>query len=82
MREFREAYRCHLPHFDEQLARRIVHLTLLLMLARIDGKSPVEYITSEGDKELVRAFVGKMLNDGVNNFQEVDVYWRKALGVP
>jgi aminoglycoside phosphotransferase (APT) family kinase protein len=79
MREFRETYRCLMPHFDEQLARRIVQLTLLLMLARIDGKSPVEYITSESDKELVRAFVGKMLNDGVDNFQDVDVHWRKAL---
>jgi hypothetical protein len=78
---FRDAYCGHMAHFDFELARRIVYLTLLLMLARIDGKSPAEYITLEADKDLVRTFVGEMLKDGVDNFDEVDIRWRKALGV-
>ncbi len=32
-----------------------------LMLARIDGKSPVEYLTKEADKELVRAVAERLL---------------------
>jgi tRNA A-37 threonylcarbamoyl transferase component Bud32 len=82
MRVFREAYRDQMTHFDSELGRRIVRLTLMLMLARIDGKSPVEYITSEDDKDLVRAFVAQLLVDKVDSFDEVDVRWRKALGVP
>jgi aminoglycoside phosphotransferase (APT) family kinase protein len=81
MQVFREAYRAHMAHFDTGMARRIVYLTLLLMLARIDGKSPAEYITKEADKDLVRTFVTQMLNEGVDNFNEVDVRWRKALGL-
>jgi hypothetical protein len=78
MQLFRETYRGHMAHFDAELDRRIVHLTLLLMLARIDGKSPVEYITMEADKDFVRTFVGQMLIDEVDNFDEVDLRWRKA----
>ena len=37
-----------------QLETRIAHLLPGLMLARIDGASPVEYITEQADKELVR----------------------------
>jgi 5-methylthioribose kinase len=38
------------------LAERTAALLPALMLARIDGKSPVEYLTLESDKEDVRAF--------------------------
>jgi aminoglycoside phosphotransferase (APT) family kinase protein len=82
MQVFRETYGRHMPHFDAELARRIARLTLMLMLARIDGKSPVEYITLEDDKTLVRTFVGDLLRDDVDRFDEIDSRWRKALGVP
>ena len=36
-------------------------LLLCLMLARVDGKSPVEYLTREESKEKVRAFVKRWL---------------------
>ena len=39
--------------FDSRTAR----LLLMLLLARIDGKSPVEYLSSEFKKEFVRGFV-------------------------
>lgn len=38
------------------LEARVVSLLAGLMLARIDGKSPVEYLTAEGDRDLVRTF--------------------------
>ncbi len=38
------------------IAPTVPALLPLLLLARIDGKSPVEYLTRESDKELVRRF--------------------------
>ncbi len=38
------------------LERRCAQLLPALMLARVDGKSPVEYITAEQDRDRVRAF--------------------------
>jgi aminoglycoside phosphotransferase (APT) family kinase protein len=40
----------------EGLERRAAALLPALMLARIDGKSPVEYITDDHDRTLVRTF--------------------------
>jgi 5-methylthioribose kinase len=42
-------------HADD-IEQRIAALLPALMLARIDGKSPVEYITDESDKSFVREF--------------------------
>jgi hypothetical protein len=39
-----------------QLETRCAQLLPALMLARVDGKSPVEYITDEQDRERVRDF--------------------------
>jgi aminoglycoside phosphotransferase (APT) family kinase protein len=36
------------------MAARIAHLLPGLLLARVDGKSPVEYLTDEADRDLVR----------------------------
>jgi hypothetical protein len=38
------------------LERRTAALLPALMLARIDGKSPVEYLTDAGEKDMVRRF--------------------------
>jgi hypothetical protein len=51
----------------------------MLMLARIDGKSPVEYIVEEPKKELVRAFVGSMLPANVFAMEELIDRWRRSL---
>jgi 5-methylthioribose kinase len=80
MHVFRTTYRNSMKFFDEDLSRRIVRLTLMLMLARIDGKSPVEYITSNKDKDLVRTFVRRSLFDGVDETKELDNRWQSALG--
>jgi len=81
MQAFRLAYCCRMPHFNEELGRRIVRLTLMLMLARIDGKSPAEYITSQQDKDFVRNFVRQLLNEGIDTSDQLDCRWRNALGL-
>ena len=50
----------------------------MLMLARVDGKSPVEYLQDEA-KELVRGFVYEMLPAG--RFDQADIHqsWRLKL---
>jgi hypothetical protein len=48
-----------------------------LMLARIDGKSPVEYITESAIKEQVRAFAGALLVLPVAILESVAERWAK-----
>ncbi|MDH7795408.1 MULTISPECIES: phosphotransferase [unclassified Beijerinckia] len=45
------------------IAQRIARILPGLMLARIDGKSPVEYITDENDKARVRRVARSLLHD-------------------
>ena len=65
--------------FDRNLSSRIGRLLLMLMLARVDGKSPVEYIVEEKKKELVRDFVGRMLPPGALAMEEIMDNWRRSL---
>jgi aminoglycoside phosphotransferase (APT) family kinase protein len=44
------------------LARRTTALLPMLFLARVDGKSPVEYLTSEKDKAFVRSTARAMID--------------------
>ncbi|MCH7936145.1 MAG: aminoglycoside phosphotransferase family protein [Proteobacteria bacterium] len=50
-----------------------------LFLARIDGKSPVEYITDEADREKVRRAAGKLLSDPVSRLGDVRRAWADEL---
>jgi aminoglycoside phosphotransferase (APT) family kinase protein len=65
--------------FASELERRIGRLLLMLLLARIDGKSPVEYITEENKRELARSFVGTMLPAGAFALEEIAKAWRQSL---
>ena len=49
------------------------------LLARIDGKSPVDYITSERDKAFVRATAKSFLRDGELTLREICARWTQAL---
>jgi hypothetical protein len=49
-----------------------------LLLARIDGKSPVEYLTVESDRERVRAFARAHLASPVSALAEIAHNWRQA----
>lgn len=49
---FKEAYETHAP---EPVDSRLNRLVPALILARLDGKSPVEYLTEQRDRKRVRA---------------------------
>ncbi|HEX4384693.1 MAG TPA: phosphotransferase [Myxococcales bacterium] len=50
-----------------------------LLLARIDGKSPVEYLTDEGDRARVRAFARKFLLQPAAALAPLREAWHKEL---
>ena len=64
-----------LPDVEAQAARLLPGL----FLARIDGKSPVEYITNEADREKVRRTAGKLLSDPVSRLEDVRRAWTEEL---
>jgi Ser/Thr protein kinase RdoA (MazF antagonist) len=57
------------------LERRTAGLLAALLLARIDGKSPVEYITDEADKAFVRALAKEFLNDEQKTLDTMLARW-------
>jgi hypothetical protein len=59
------------------LETRVAGLLPGLLLARIDGKSPVEYITAEADKDRVRRVARALLNDVPERLQVICQVWRK-----
>ena len=58
---------------------RAAHLLPGLFLARVDGKSPVEYLTEERDKERVRRTARALLADPVESLDAVAATWRREL---
>jgi aminoglycoside phosphotransferase (APT) family kinase protein len=65
----------------DELERRTAHLLPGLFLARVDGKSPVEYLTKERDKDRVRRVATKLLNKPPARLEQVRVAWAKELGL-
>jgi hypothetical protein len=55
----------------EALEKSFVKLLSLMMLARIDGKSPVEYITAEADKKLVKDLGFRIIDGRVVSYGRV-----------
>jgi aminoglycoside phosphotransferase (APT) family kinase protein len=65
------------------LAARVAALLPALMLARIDGKSPVEYLNDEADRERVRRFAAPLIIAPPPTPSAVAGAWRDALrGTP
>jgi tRNA A-37 threonylcarbamoyl transferase component Bud32 len=60
------------------IMQRTAHLLPGLMLARIDGKSPVEYITDSEHKDVVRRFAKKFLLSPVDHPLEVCAEWHRT----
>lgn len=60
------------------LDARVAHLLLLLMLARVDGKSPVEYLDAPR-QELVRAFVREQFPLSQRSVSDVADEWFERL---
>lgn len=62
----------------EALAVRTSRLLLMLMLARVDGKSPVEYL-NESQHEGIRAFVHQQLTGPqAGDFSYLHANWKQA----
>jgi aminoglycoside phosphotransferase (APT) family kinase protein len=60
------------------LERRAAALLPGLLLARVDGKSPVEYLTQESQKAPVRRFAVGFLRNPVASLTEIGNAWRAS----
>lgn len=58
---------------------RAAHLLPALLLARIDGKSPVEYLTDDASKETVRRAARSMLRQPTDTLSEVRRTWQTTI---
>jgi aminoglycoside phosphotransferase (APT) family kinase protein len=50
-----------------------------LFLARVDGKSPVEYVTEEAQRDAVRRVAGRLLREPPRKLHDVASVWREEL---
>ena len=67
-------------HHEPALNPRASRLLLMLMLARIDGKSPVEYLVGkEAERQFVRGFVSELLRAGADDFSSIHALWSARL---
>jgi aminoglycoside phosphotransferase (APT) family kinase protein len=60
------------------LERRAAALLPGLLLARVDGKSPVEYVTGEAQKAHIRGFATRFLNAPPATLAEIGAAWRES----
>jgi len=63
----------------EALAGRVAALLPALMLARVDGKSPVEYLTEAADQDCVRTFASRWLLEPADSPADLIRAWGDAL---
>ncbi|MEO8123463.1 MAG: phosphotransferase [Burkholderiales bacterium] len=61
------------------IERRASALLPGLLLARVDGKSPVEYITADAQREVVRRAARGMLVAPVSRLTDVSAAWRREI---
>ena len=59
---------------DSEFEQRLTHLLAMLMLARVDGKSPVEYLNSK-QQQIIRAFAYEEIPAGSKNLEEFKTKW-------
>lgn len=64
----------------ETLEARTAALLPALFLARVDGKSPVEYITDESDHDKVRRCARALLESTPPRLVDIRLAWRRELG--
>ncbi len=60
------------------LERRAAALLPGLLLARVDGKSPVEYVTEAAQKARIRAFAARLLQAPPATLAEIGGAWRAS----
>lgn len=70
--EFLESYGAALPAKDrDRILRRVARLLPALLLARVDGKSPVEYLTAPERREVARRIARRFLAGPVEDSRAV-----------
>jgi tRNA A-37 threonylcarbamoyl transferase component Bud32 len=78
-RAFAAMTAAYLRHVDwepaDRLEARAARLLPALLLARVDGKSPVEYITDDGARSLVRDVASALIRDPVSKLGVVESVW-------
>ena len=57
---------------------RTSHLLPGLLLGRVDGKSPVEYITTEAERDRVRQVARALLLEPVDELSDVRTAWQSS----
>jgi aminoglycoside phosphotransferase (APT) family kinase protein len=62
-----------------ELEQRAAHLLPALFLARIDGKSPVEYLTQDDHRDTVRAVARRLLAAPTDRLADVVEVWKKVI---
>ncbi len=63
----------------DTLDRRVARLLPGLLLARVDGKSPVEYLVDESDRERVRRFAKSLLRQPAAGVGALCEAWQQEL---
>lgn len=64
---------------SQQLEQRVAQLLPGLLLARVDGKSPVEYIVTESERALVRQFARHYIEKPVQQLMDLCDAWQRHL---
>jgi len=66
---------------SDSVETRAARLLPGLFLGRVDGKSPVEYLTDEKDKNRVRRTAMTLLRNPVSRLDQISDIWRQELGL-
>jgi 5-methylthioribose kinase len=74
------AYLVEAPAFGQDLPAQTARLLGGLMLARVDGKSPVEYLETEIEKERVRLVARGLILDRVSEVDDVFQRVERGMG--
>jgi thiamine kinase-like enzyme len=75
-------YKRHCARLDwKELEEQSVPMLACLFLARVDGKSPAEYITREEDKLLIRKISSHILLENFHTFEMVTDYCKMELAL-
>ena len=75
----RQSYLSLMLDTDPGIELRTGRLLLMLMLARIDGKSPVEYLQDQTSKQFVRDFVYEQLIGQTFDLGQIYQQWQHSI---
>ncbi len=67
--------------YSAEIEKHVGRLLLMLMAARVDGKSPVEYLVDERKKQMIRAFVKNNLTKDFSfePVRHLSILWANAI---